>query len=131
MHDSSARDALEQHLREAHKNVVFDAFSFLPFYDTHTKKYESDKIVTESGVYLLPGEDVGGSKIGKEYDIILLNKDLKITDKFIGVLVSPIDYIINMIRNGFYGVVARRTKTSASYISDILACCAPQDEKTC
>jgi hypothetical protein len=39
-------------------------------------------------------------------------------EKFQAILISPIDYITNMLDNGFLGLVAKTTTTSNEFVAD-------------
>ena len=69
--------------------------------------------------YKNPGEKLPGSSIGELYDIIIFLEDPpKMPEKFQAILTSPIDYISNMLDNGFLGLVAKTTTTSAEFVND-------------
>ena len=69
--------------------------------------------------YKNPGEKLPGSSIGELYDIIIfLEEPPKMPEKFQAILTSPIDYISNMLDNGFLGLVAKTTTTSAEFVND-------------
>jgi hypothetical protein len=69
--------------------------------------------------YKDPGEKLPGSSSGDLYDIIIFPEDPpKMPEKFQAILISPIDYITNLIDNGFLGLVAKTTTTSSSFIDD-------------
>lgn len=64
-----------------------------------------------------PGEMLPGSSSGDLYDIILFPEDPpKMPEKFQAILISPIDYISNMLDNGFLGIVAKATTTSNEFM---------------
>ena len=65
------------------------------------------------------GEKIGGNSNGDLYDIIIFSEDPpKMPEKFQAILISPIDYIENMIDNGFLGLVAKTTTKSAEFVDD-------------
>ena len=70
------------------------------------------------------GEPFMGA-MGHIYSIILyrLDKDGKEIDKemFEAVLISPFMYITHMIKEGWFGVVCKKTTTSISFIERIMA----------
>jgi len=85
---------------------------------------KQDSYHIEGGSYKTPGEKVGGNSIGDEYHIILFkNKDenddeivVYNIDKFEAVLSEPLEYISNLIKDEWYGIVAKRTTTSNNFI---------------
>jgi hypothetical protein len=67
--------------------------------------------------YTDAGEKMAGSSSGELYDIIIFPEDPpKMPEKFQAILISPIDYIENMLDNGFLGLVAKTTTKSAEFI---------------
>jgi len=69
--------------------------------------------------YKNPGEKLPGSSIGELYDIIIFSEDPpKMPEKFQAILASPIDYITNLLDNGFLGLVAKTTTTSNEFVTD-------------
>jgi hypothetical protein len=67
--------------------------------------------------YTDAGEKIAGSSSGELYDIIIFSEDPpKMPEKFQAILISPIDYIENMLDNGFLGLVAKTTTKSAEFI---------------
>jgi hypothetical protein len=77
-------------------------------------------------MYNEPGEKVGGSVMGDEYHIILF-RDHKTdpelyddVDCFDAVLIDPLEYMSNLIKGGWYGVIARKTTTSKNFIDRTL-----------
>jgi hypothetical protein len=67
--------------------------------------------------YTDAGEKIAGSSSGELYDIIIFSEDPpKMPEKFQAILISPIDYIENMLDNGFLGMVAKTTTKSAEFV---------------
>jgi hypothetical protein len=65
------------------------------------------------------GEKVPGNSSGELYDIIIFPEDPpQMPEKFQAILTSPIDYIENMLDNGFLGLVAKTTTTSNEFVTD-------------
>ena len=65
------------------------------------------------------GEKVPGNSNGELYDIIIFLEDPpQMPEKFQAILISPIDYIENMLDNGFLGMVAKTTTTSNEFVTD-------------
>ena len=93
-------------------NEEHDAVFFLP----GDKK---DQIHIEVATYKNPGENLGGSYMGKSYHVILFkeNKDgVYDVDRFEAVFIKPFEYISNLIPQNWFGVVARKTTTSEDFI---------------
>lgn len=69
--------------------------------------------------YKDPGEKISGNSSGDLYDIIIFPEDPpKMPEKFQAILISPIDYITNMLDNGFLGLVAKTTTTSNEFVTE-------------
>lgn len=69
--------------------------------------------------YKDPGEKISGNSSGDLYDIIIFPEDPpKMPEKFQAILISPIDYITNMLDNGFLGLVAKTTTTSNKFVTE-------------
>ena len=72
--------------------------------------------------YNKKGENLGGSREGKSYDIILFrmgDEGVLDLDKFEAILTEPRVYISRMIKDDWYGLVARKTTTSNTMVQDI------------
>ena len=69
------------------------------------------------------GTKIGGSELGDNFDIILFKEDLdgKLIEpeKFEAILLEPLEYISNMIKSDWYGIVARKTTTSQKFVDAI------------
>jgi hypothetical protein len=95
------------------RNEQFDAFFFLP-------GEKEDTVHLESATYKEAGEKVGGSSLGDGYHIILFREDeegeLVDVEQFNAVLIDPVTYITRMIDIEWYGILARMTTTSESFI---------------
>jgi hypothetical protein len=85
---------------------------------------EEDTMKVESCQYKKPGDSIGGSELGKEYHISLFkfNKEDGVSDidTFDAILADPRVYITNLIKDNWYGFVARKTTTSKEFVDDIL-----------
>ena len=69
--------------------------------------------------YTDAGEKIAGNSSGELYDIIIFPEDPpKMPEKFQAILISPIDYIENMLDNGFLGLVTKTTTKSAEFVND-------------
>lgn len=94
---------------QALKNEKYDGINFY-------RNDDGDMEIT-SFMFKTPGDKVGGSSSGDLYDIIIFPEDPpKMPEKFQAILISPLDYIENMIDNGFLGVVSKVTTTSAEFV---------------
>jgi len=97
------------------KEEPFDAFFFLP-------GEESDTIHLESALYKHAGEKLGGSSLGDGYHIILFQEDeegeLVNVEQFNAVLIDPATYITRMLEIDWFGIIARMTTTSNTFIQN-------------
>ena len=102
-------DFLKEFSKENH-----DAIFFLP-------GDKEDQVQIEAATYKDPGEDVGGSQMGNAYHVILFKEDTKTdtlynVDRFDAIFVDPFEYISGLIPQNWYGVIARKTTTSNTFI---------------
>jgi len=98
----------------------WQALKTKPFDGINFYRNENGDLEISSFQYKDAGTNLLGSSIGDMYDIILFPEDPpKMPEKFQAILISPLDYIENMLDNGFLGVVARTTTTSQEFITDI------------
>ena len=96
---------------QALKTELFDGINFY--------RNEDGDLEVCGFQYKDPGEKLPGNSSGDLYDIIIFPEDPpKMPEKFQAILISPIDYITNMLDNGFLGLVAKTTTTSADFIDD-------------
>jgi hypothetical protein len=97
------------------KSEPFDAFFFLP-------GEQEDTIHLESAMYKESGEKLGGSALGDSYHIILFREaedgELVDVEQFTAVLIDPATYITRMLGIDWYGIIARMTTTSESFIQN-------------
>jgi hypothetical protein len=83
---------------------------------------EQDKIQVECNSYSDPGEAVGYSSVGFMYHIILVKNHDEDPDKFTNfdafdaILACPMTYISQLIPQGWYGIIAKKTTTSQKFI---------------
>lgn len=106
-----------QHLGE------FDAIFFLP--------KDDDNIHIQSNVYKNKGTPVENTVVGDKWHIILFQEDdsdknendliVKNFDTFEAIFSDPREYISDLIKCGWYGVVSRKTTTSEKFYHDALA----------
>lgn len=92
----------------------FDAFFFLP-------GEEEDTVHIEGALYKNPGEKVGGSEMGDEYHVILFKENatddvLYDIDRFDAIFSDPLEYISQLIPAKWFGVIAKKTTTSDSFM---------------
>lgn len=101
------------------KNKSFDFISF--FRDNLTKT------VIQGSEYKDFGQKLGGSELGDEYHVLLLRDSVEDNDKwsdldmFDAILLDPLEYISQLIPDGWCGVVARKTTTSGKIVRDLVA----------
>jgi len=103
------------------KNKDFD---FLTFLEGDVK----NSIEIQGIEYRNRGEPIEDSPIGKKYHIILFrddkedNKkyDIDSMDHFEAILSDPLEYISSLIPSGFYGIIAKKTTTSAPIVHKML-----------
>jgi hypothetical protein len=97
----------------------FDALFFTP----HPE--EDDWVHIHAANYKKVGEKIGGTALGDFYDIILFRLDDKDEivdlDKFEAILVDPKVYVSRMVKEDWYGMVAKKTTTSNTFVEDIFA----------
>ena len=100
---------------KALRDEPFDAFFFLP-------GEKEDTIHLESAAYKEPGEKLGGSNMGDGYHIILFREaedgQLVDVEQFTAVLIDPITYAARMMSIEWFGILARMTTTSNSFIQN-------------
>lgn len=97
------------------KGEEFDAYFFLP-------GETQEKIHIEGALYKDPGEQVGGSSLGKEYHVILFKENetgIYDVDRFDAVFAEPLEYMSSRIPENWYGVMARKTTTSNTFIQKL------------
>lgn len=102
-------DFLKEISKEEH-----DAIFFLP-------GDKGGQVQIESSVYKNPGENVGGSKLGHAYHVILFKEDTKVdklydVDRFDAIFLDPFEYISGLITHNWFGIIARKTTTSNTFI---------------
>jgi hypothetical protein len=91
------------------------------FFTPHEEEEDSTEVRAAS--YKKIGEKVGGSEMGDSYHIILFRMDeeddIIELEQFEGILVDPRVYVSRMVDSNFYGLVAKKTTTSDSFVSGI------------
>jgi hypothetical protein len=93
----------------------FDAYFFLP-------GEKKDQLHVESAIYKTPGENVGGGSMGHAYHIILFKENdqgVYNLDQFEAVFVEPLEYMSDLIKQDWYGIVCRKTTTSTSFVQNL------------
>jgi hypothetical protein len=99
-------------------NEDYDAYFFLPGEKNNTMYLEGSNYVNK-------GEEVDGSdfKLGKCYHILIFKEDKKgmiaTIDRFEGIIGAPLEYISEMIKANWYGMLCLKTTTSNSFVDDI------------
>jgi hypothetical protein len=81
---------------------------------------DEDEIEIVSFQFKESGDKIGGTSIGDLYDIMIFPEHPpKMPEKFQAILSSPIDYIYNMIDNGFLGVISKVTTSSEKVVEEV------------
>ena len=100
----------------------FDAIFFLP-------KSDNDVCII-SNTYKNKGTPIEGNEVGDKWHVILFQEDdeenddnliVKNFDTFEAIFSDPREYISNLIKCGWYGIVSRKTTTSDKFYQDALA----------
>ena len=95
------------------KDDDHDAYFFLPGPKGNT-------IHLEGASYKDAGENVGHSAMGNAYHVILFKEaadgELVDIDMFEAIFMDPLEYMSNLIPSGTFGIMARKTTTSDSFI---------------
>lgn len=98
------------------KNKEFDTIVFL-------SGDKEDTVQVQFNVYKDKGKNIGGSALGDTYHIILFKEDkngnLINSDRFEAILICPLEYISSLIIQKWYGIIARKTTTSDSFVDQI------------
>ena len=105
------------------KPLKSEKFDFLTFLAGE----KQDSIELIGTTYAEPGEPVDTGIMGESYHIILFREDKEDKNKydpnidcFDAVLVEPLEYVSGMIKNGWFGIIARKTTTSRPLIDRML-----------
>lgn len=100
---------------KALRDEPFDAFFFLP-------GEKEDTIHLEGATYRDPGEKLGGSNMGDSYHVILFREaddgELVDIEQFEAVFVDPLTYVSRMLGINWFGVMAKKTTTSNTFIQN-------------
>jgi hypothetical protein len=97
-------------------------FDVVTFFEGTSKQ----KIHVEVNTYNNGGEPIGTTPVGNLYDIILVQDHAEDPDKFDhfdhweAILACPLTYISQLIPQGWYGVIARKTTTSDIFVQSTL-----------
>jgi hypothetical protein len=98
------------------RDVTFDAIWFLPGNKLGTVTIESNR-------YKNPGEKLSGSDYGDAYHVILFREDdggdLCHIDRFEGILGEPLEYISGLIKQDWFGMIAKKTTTSTEFVDKL------------
>lgn len=97
----------------------YDTIFFVP----HPQ--DDNQVKLEVAMYKDKGEKLGGSSMGDSFEIILfrLNEEYDITDldRFDAILVDAREYVSRMVKDDWYGMVARKTSTSGEMANGVFA----------
>lgn len=92
----------------------FDCLMFVP-------GEKENSLHIEGSDYKDPGEKLDTHEIGDTYHIILYKendeKGIYALDLFEAVLGDPLEYASRLIPNGWYGMFAKKTTTSESFVN--------------
>ena len=100
------------------QNHNFDMISFV--------EGEDDTIKITGSHYDDVGEKLGGSELGDSYHIVLFRDSKTDSEKyddfetFDAILGDPLEYISGLLPRSIYGIVAKKTTTSGTFIGKIL-----------
>lgn len=106
-------------LKQLQEITEYDTIMFIP--------HPEDDTLTNINVasYKKEGEKIGGTPLGDFYDIILFRMneedDIVDLDKFEAILVDPRVYVSRMVKEDWYGMVAKKTTTSESFVANTFA----------
>lgn len=97
--------------------VDYDTIFFMPA--------DENSVQIHANKYKDPGDPVGDSPMGFAWHIILFKDDeegdgIKNLEQFDAILVDPREYISGLIPQDWYGVVAKKTTTSHTFLKDAL-----------
>lgn len=100
----------------------FDTIFFMPT--------EKNNIHVQSNVYKNKGTPIETSVVGDKWHIILFQEDdeeddeemcIKNFDTFEAIFSDPREYISDLIKCGWYGIISRKTTTSENFYQEALA----------
>lgn len=95
------------------KSELCDAITFLPSTETE------GETVIQGLTYKEKGETIGSSSIGDLFDIILFREgpdEYYDNEQFQAILVCPYTYSEKIMRDGHFGMIARKTTTSNTVV---------------
>lgn len=98
------------------KQEDYDCLTFFPDYNEKALKIESQR-------YKNFGEKIDGSIMGDWWHVILFKENEESftnLDTFDAILAEPLEYISQLIPQGWYGLVAKKTTTSEEFIKRTL-----------
>ena len=95
-------------------NKEYDGFNF----------YREDEETVNISAFKLPDPGIKkeGSPMGDLYDIIIFNDVLEnpsLPERFEAILISPIDYVERMVKDGFLGVAVKSSTTSGKFMETV------------
>ena len=97
----------------------YDALFFLPHEENE------NQVVIHARKFTDAGQELDKTEVGPSWHIVLFQTDeegvAKDIDVFDAVLSEPREYISGLIPMDIYGVVARKTTTSKSFLDDFVA----------
>ena len=95
------------------KNNNFDVMYFL-------SGKQKDSVDVTQRTYNIMEESIDSTSLGNCYHIVLFREDedgiLVQPDKFDAILIDPLEYVSELITQNWYGIIARKTKSSHELI---------------
>lgn len=96
----------------------YDAYFFLP-------GEKKGMLYLEGSNYVNKGDEVDGSNfnLGKCFHILVFKEDkdgmISTIDRFEGIVGAPLEYISEMIKMKWFGMLCLKTTTSNTFVDDI------------
>jgi hypothetical protein len=98
------------------KNEKFDIMYF-------TANENDDSIDIQLRTFEKQEESLDGTELGNCYQILLYKHDTNgmciHPDKFEAILIDPLEYVSGLIPQDWYGIIAKKTKTSGKFIDNL------------
>jgi hypothetical protein len=94
-----------------------DAISFFPNPDNY------EDVVIQGLIYKEKSESIGGSSMGDSYDIVTFRKngdDFSNKDHYEAILVCPYTYGNKLLKEGYFGFIAKKTTTSKELLDYVM-----------
>jgi len=92
----------------------YDVLFFMPH------NVDDTQVTISAKDYVDPGQKIGGSEMGPEWHILLFRShEPEKVDVFDAILSDPREYVSTLIKQDWYGIVAKKTTTSKNFINDM------------